>query len=453
MSKDGRRKVAIIGAGLAGATAGLGFVEAGFDVPIYSDRDRASLRDGVPPTGTAIYFGKSLEYDAEIIDDLYNVGTITGLSLRLATGLGETRAPVLEFDPPFSFRAQAIDVRLRADDRLARFLARGGNFQVRSVTPDDLDKIAAGADLTLVATGKGGLSSLFPVDASRNVYSEQQRHLLLATFKGLDHGSAAFGYRSSEGAKHAWFNLHTDFGELFLGPYLHKDLGPTWTFLGFAKPGSPWIDSFKSVTDTHSAREVVVALYEKYFPEDVGIVEQLQPLHEDPRSWLVGAVTPTVRQAVVNTASGHVVAAIGDAAVAVDPLAGQGAQNAVVQVALLLRAATRHSGEFTREWLIDQFNKYWQLRGEAASEVTRLFLGDPKYAQHAKLIFPAAAVNRNVATGFFSLLSEPERLLALRTREDILGFIEERADEPAENVLAKFKSPEAFSRAEAFAPA
>ena len=65
-----KRKVAIIGAGLAGTTAGLGLVNAGFDVTIYSDRDRASLRNDVPPTGTAVYFGKSLEYDAEIIEDL-----------------------------------------------------------------------------------------------------------------------------------------------------------------------------------------------------------------------------------------------------------------------------------------------------------------------------------------------------------------------------------------------
>jgi ketol-acid reductoisomerase len=65
-----KQKVAIIGAGLAGTTAGLGLVNAGFDVTIYSDRDRASLRTDAPPTGTAVYFGKSLEYDAEVIEDL-----------------------------------------------------------------------------------------------------------------------------------------------------------------------------------------------------------------------------------------------------------------------------------------------------------------------------------------------------------------------------------------------
>ena len=78
-----RRSVAIIGAGLAGTTAGLGLVDAGFDVTIYSDRDRESLRDKVPPTGVGVLFGKSQDWDAEIIEDLYEVGKTTGMSVRL----------------------------------------------------------------------------------------------------------------------------------------------------------------------------------------------------------------------------------------------------------------------------------------------------------------------------------------------------------------------------------
>src|SRR5947209_6180761 len=161
---DIKRKVAIIGAGLAGASAGLGLVNAGFDVTIYSDRDRQSLRNEAPPTGTAVYFGKSLDYDAEIIEDLYDAGNSTGMSVRIFSGAGDARTPVLEFDAPFKYRAQAVDTRLRADDRLARFLARGGKFKVRAVTLQDVDAIAAAVDLTLVATGKGGLAALFPVD-------------------------------------------------------------------------------------------------------------------------------------------------------------------------------------------------------------------------------------------------------------------------------------------------
>jgi hypothetical protein len=442
-----KRKVAIIGAGLAGTTVGLGLVSAGFDVTIYSDRDRASLRNDVPPSGTAVYFGKSLEYDAEIIEDLYNVGNSTGMSVRIFTGDGEGRTPVIEFDRPFNYRAQAVDTRLRADDRLGRFLAQGGKFVVRSVALDDLDAIAADVDLTLIATGRGGLASLFPVDPDRTVYGEPQRHLLLATFKGPDRADQ-FAYRSSDGGKHNWFNIHAEFGETFFGPYLHKDLGATRAFIGFAKPGGPWVDLFKSVTDTQSARDVVVKLFETYFPEDSGLIEQLEPLHQDPHSWFLGAVTPTVRRAVATTKNGHLVAAIGDTAVSFDPIGGQGAQNAVVQSALLVRALKAHPGKITHEWLQGQFDTHWDHRAEAATEVTRLFLGDAKYAAHAELLFPAAAVHAKIGSAFFDFLSEPRPLLDIQSREQITQFITELAGEPAESVLAKFKPPAQFARAQ-----
>ena len=448
MSNSANRKIAIVGAGLAGTTAGLGLVNAGFDVTIYSDRDRTSLRNDVPPTGTAVHFGKSLEYDAEIIEDLYDIGNSTGMSVRIFSGAGEARTPVLAFDSPFKYKAQAVDTRLRADDRLSRFLARGGKFVLRPVTPQDIDAIAANADLTLVATGKGGLSSLFPTDAGRSAYAEPQRHLLLATFKGLQNADRQFAYRSSDGGKHSWFTIHAEFGETYFGPYLHKDIGASWAFIGFARPGSPWIKAFKSVTDTQSARDIVVDLFATYFPEDAALIEQLQPLHEDPHSWFLGSVTPTVRRAVATTANGHLVAAIGDAAISFDPIGGQGAQTAVIQAASLVRALKTYDGKITYKWLQEQFEKHWNNRGDAATEVTRLFLSDPKYAMQAELLFPAAAMNVDIGTAFLGLLSEPQPLLDLQSREAVLNFISDRAGESAESILARFKSPQAFTKAQ-----
>ena len=448
MSNSANRKIAIVGAGLAGTTAGLGLVNAGFDVTIYSDRDRTSLRNDVPPTGTAVHFGKSLEYDAEIIEDLYDIGNSTGMSVRIFSGAGEARTPVLAFDSPFKYKAQAVDTRLRADDRLSRFLARGGKFVLRPVTPQDIDAIAANADLTLVATGKGGLSSLFPTDAGRSAYAEPQRHLLLATFKGLQNADRQFAYRSSDGGKHSWFTIHAEFGETYFGPYLHKDISASWAFIGFARPGSPWIKAFKSVTDTQSARDIVVDLFATYFPEDAALIEQLQPLHEDPHSWFLGSVTPTVRRAVATTANGHLVAAIGDAAISFDPIGGQGAQTAVIQAASLVRALKTYDGKITYKWLQEQFEKHWNNRGDAATEVTRLFLSDPKYAMQAELLFPAAAMNVDIGTAFLGLLSEPQPLLDLQSREAVLNFISDRAGEFAESILARFESPQAFTKAQ-----
>ena len=220
---------------------------------------------------------------------------------------------------------------------------------------------------------------------------EPQRQLFLATFKGLDRADRQVRLSQLRRLEAQLVQHSHRIRRDLLGPYLHKDVGATRAFIGFAKPGSPWIDLFQWVTDPQSARDVVVKLFATYFPEDAALVAQIEPLHEDPHSWFLGAVTPTVRRAAAATASGRPVAAIGDAAVSFDPIGGQGAQNAVIQSARLIRALRAYEGEITYEWLRDRFDSHWDYRVEAAAEVTRLFLGDPKYAAHGELLFPAAA--------------------------------------------------------------
>ncbi|UAK36546.1 FAD-dependent oxidoreductase [Gordonia bronchialis] len=444
---DSRRKVAVVGAGLAGTSAALGFADAGFDVTLYSDRDRESLRDKVPPTGVGVLFGKSREWDAEIIDDLYEVGNTTGISVRLHSGSFDERADVLEFNPEYGYVAQAVDLRLRADDRLGRFLDRGGRFAVEAVDLDRLDAIAADADITLVATGKGGLSTLFPVEEARTHYREPQRRLLQVTLTGLDHGPDTFAYRSRGGGDHSLFNLDSENGEIFVGPFLHKDAGATWSFIVFAKPDGAWAPRIDDVHDAVSARQAIVDIFGEFFPHDAPAIEKLQVIESDPVSWLKGAVTPTVRKAVALTRGGHAVAAIGDTAIAVDPVAGQGAQNTLIQVAELVKAATAHEGDFDAAWLSQEFEKHWERRGKAAVEVTRLYLGDPDYATHLELSFPAAAVDEKIAAALFGLLSEPNPLLTLETREDVLGFISAVAGEPADDVIGRFEPAGQFSGA------
>ena len=87
------------------------------------------------------------------------------------------------------------------------------------------------------------------------------------------------------------------------------------------------------------------------------------------------------------------VAAIGDAAASFDPISGRGAQNAVIQSVLLIRALREHTGKITYEWLQDQFNLHREHRAEAATEVPRLFLGDEK---PATLLWEATEPARDV---------------------------------------------------------
>ena len=229
------RKAAIIGAGQTGATAALGLLDKGFDVTIYSDRDQRSLREDVPATGTALIFGEAQRAEASLgLTSYLEPGpTSTGLSVRLVDGSEPGRPEVIAFDADFDGGTQgvAVDTRLKADDRLVQFQERGGRLVVQQVDPERLDAIAGAHDLTLVATGRGGLSSLFPVDASRTVYDRPQRRLLMLTVAGLGHGPDVFAHRGPAGGRHSAFSFITDQGEAWWGPYLHKDAGPSWSFL------------------------------------------------------------------------------------------------------------------------------------------------------------------------------------------------------------------------------
>ena len=332
-------RIAIIGAGVVGATAALVLARAGHPVDLYSDRTAEQLRDEVPATGTAVLFGHSRDVDHTLVEELYPDAPLsTGMNTRLNTGEPGALEQVLAFDPDFTYTAAGIDVRLRAHDRIRLFEEAGGSFHVETVTPEELDAVAAAHDLTLVSTGKGGLSGLFPVDEARTVYRSPQRHLLAAAFTGLGHGDDVFTARGHGAGKHNVFNLHTDHGEIWIGPYWHKDVGATWSVLGFAKPDGDWVQRWGEVTDAQSALEVVVSIYRDYFPDDLADIEKLRVIEEDRHSWLRGAVTPTVRQGVGYTRSGRPVLALGDSAIAFDPIAGQGAQTGLIQVAALVKA-------------------------------------------------------------------------------------------------------------------
>jgi hypothetical protein len=445
-----KRKVAVIGAGIAGSSAALGLKDAGFDVTLYSDKSRKDLRDNVPSTGTAIYFGGvSQEKDANIIENLYGEDSFsTGLNIR---SYDADKKPLLEFDADFvTFKSQSVDARLRADDRIARFIEHGSTFRVEEVDYDRLDEIAVENDLTLVATGKGSLADLFEIDKSRTVYSEPQRYLLsVVGFTGVAYDEKAFSYRAKAAWRRGYFNSHAEHGEIVIAPQIHKDLVQSWSILGFAKKDGDFKKRFDKAYDAASAFEVLKEIYHEYFPEDAPQIDKFTPLKSDLHTYLKGAVTPHVRKAVGFTKSGRPVGAIGDRAIAFDPIGAQGAQNASVQVAALIKAAKKRKGAFDAEWIEDQFDAHWEEYGHGATEVTRLFLGDPKYAAHNALIFPAASVNPKVGTALFRLQSETNLILRLQSKGALISYLEDAAGESIEDLLARFKRAEKFSAANA----
>lgn len=441
------RTAAVIGAGQNGVTAALGLLDAGFAVTLYSDRDQRALRDDVPATGTALIFGEAQDAETALGLDTYRdrAPLHTGLSARV---VGPEKAELIGFDGAFDgYVGVAVDTRLKADERLTAFRERGGEFVVEDVDPEKLDRIAGSHDLTLVSTGRGGLAEVFPLDSARTVYDSPQRSLLTVTVAGLGFDSSVFAHRSPAGGTHSGFSILPE-GEAWWGPYLHKDAGPTWAFLGWAKPGTDWEQRFAQAHDAASAHRIATELYRDYIDWDLPEVLATTVLDDDPHSWLKGAVRPVVRAGVGHTSAGHPVAAIGDTAVAHDPIAGQGAQGGLVQVQRLVQAAREHDGPFDAAWLAEQYNGFLAARADGATKVTRLFLSDPELADYANILFPAAQVNPAVAGALVGLLNRPSQFVAIDSEDAVGEFVAAAAGESVADVLARFAPVGRFARSE-----
>lgn len=259
----------------------------------------------------------------------------------------------------------------------------------------------------------------------------------MLTVTGLGHGPDVFAHRGPAGGQHNTFAISAEQGELWWGPYLHKDAGPAWSFLGFAKPGSDWERRFAGAHDAASAHQIVTDVHRDYVGWDLPEVSATRVIAADPHSWLRGAITPTVRHAVGVTAGGHPVLALGDTAISFDPIGAQGAQGGLIQAAQLVTAARDHTGRFDEEWLHDRFEYFWTTRGAAAVLVTRLFLGDPELAPYGALFFPAAAANPSFGAALFGLLSDPNPLLRIGSRAAARRFIAEVSGESADDLLSQ----------------
>lgn len=168
------KSIAIVGTGIVGASAALALKRAGFDVILYSERTREELRDAVPATGTAILFGNSREHDARIEADRYGADAAFATSAVTVNG-GPT------FDAPYEYEAQSVDVRLRADDRIGRFLDEGGTFAHRRVDDAELDAIA-GDPIAGQGAQLGAIQVAALADALRAETGEWEEELFTRLF-------------------------------------------------------------------------------------------------------------------------------------------------------------------------------------------------------------------------------------------------------------------------------
>src|SRR5438094_2536724 len=171
------KRIAIIGAGQSGLQLGIGLLDAGYEVTLYSDRSADDIQRGHVLSSQCM-FDSALETERDLGLNYWEEGCpkVEGISFAVPNPVG---GKIIDWAARLDNFAQSVDQRLKVPRWMTDFQKRGGKLQIQAADIDDLESCARSHDLVIVASGKGTIAQLFERDTSRSPFSEPQRSLAL----------------------------------------------------------------------------------------------------------------------------------------------------------------------------------------------------------------------------------------------------------------------------------
>ena len=358
------RRIAIIGSGQGGLLAAHGLLQAGYGVTLFSDRSADDWLERGRPTGTAVRFARSLAYERRLGLAHWHdrAPQMDGLKVTICS---HPAKPLLALFGRFTVPPLAIDLRLQSARWMRDLASAGGRVIIEQVSTQRVDEIAAEHDLTIVATGKDG-GALFPRDAEKSPAESPLRQLAMVNCEGP---SMRFSDVPFAAAK---FTVFDGLGECYWTPYFHKDEKPLWNLVFEAKPGTPY-DRFRAARSGEDVLRIAKDVVREMMPWDHAWLEGATLA--DDNSWLVGAITPTVRDPAGHLPNGRAIVPLGDAYIAYDPLGAQGANMGNRLAETLTEAIiARKNAPFERAWIKSVYDAFYERWAWPAMRWTHLLL-------------------------------------------------------------------------------
>ncbi|EWM11793.1 styrene monooxygenase/indole monooxygenase family protein [Kutzneria sp. 744] len=384
------RHVVIVGAGQAGSLLALGLLAEGYRVTMVSERTAEEIETGRILSNQCV-FEPALRHERALglnhWDDV--VPPVVGIAFD--AGMPGAQDPFISWVSPLDEPAQSVDQRLKMSFWLNEFVARGGELRTHKATPEDLADYTREADLVLVAAGRGPqFDGIFPRDDNRSPYTEPQRGISLHLVK-----------HKTDFYQGVTFGLVPGVGEFFVLPVLTAD-GPRMGLYFSAIPGGP-MDVFTGVTDHNQHLELCQEQLRRFFPWSTAAAEGAES--GGPLEFLTGRIAPVVRHGVGRLPTGEHVLAMGDTAITNDPIAGQGANNAVHCARIYQQLILAHGDRpFDADFMQNCFDRYWDY-AQHSTRFNNDLLAPPPV--HILETLQAAQEHPEVAHRFAHLFNDP----------------------------------------------
>src|SRR6266567_2746170 len=385
------KRIAIIGAGQSGLQLGIGLLDAGYEVTLYSDRSADDIQRGHVLSSQCM-FDSALETERDLGLNYWEEGCpkVEGISFAVPNPVG---GKIIDWAARLDNFAQSVDQRLKVPRWMTDFQKRGGKLQIQAADIDDLESCARSHDLVIVASGKGTIAQLFERDTSRSPFSEPQRSLALTYVRKM---------RPREPYAAVCFNLIPNVGEYFVFPALTTS-GPCEIMVFEGVLGGPmdcWSDVKTPAEHLACSKQILETLlpWEAERSRDIELT--------DENGILAGRFAPTVRRPVAELPSGRLVFGLADAVMLNDPITGQGSNNAAKMASAYLEAIRRHGeAPYDRAFMEQAFEDFWQSYGQYTTAWTNALLSPPP--EHVLKLLGAGNGSPEIAHRFVNGFDDP----------------------------------------------
>lgn len=408
-------EIAIIGGGQSGLQLAITLKRKNFNVSLYSNRSPKQVLSGKILSSQGM-FNSALSIERTLGIDFWKnqAPQNTAFTFMMATPGAQTIAMKWQSQIP---AYQSVDQRIKFSEWMELFENEGGQLIIQDIGANELNKISASHDLTIVSAGKGEICQLFPKNKEESPFESPQR-VLSCLYVNDAIAVNPSGVRGS---------LIPGVGEFFVIPGLSLN-GHCEMMLFEGIPGGPF-DCWKNVTHIEEQFEKGLKLLEQFIPWEAKRFRTAKPT--DKNSGLMGAYTPTVRLPTTLLPNGKFILGMGDAVVLNDPIAGQGANNACKAAQIYAESILENSsGNYDEIWMKKTFQKYWDRHGQWATKWSNLLLNPPP--PHILELLQAASIDpviaRKLADGFdnpaslFPWILEPVATHNIATQRKVPAF-------------------------------